>query len=381
MTGVAPGAPPRLEFDRVSALQPRNSRAGSHAPGGLVREVRFALDPGRCLALLGDDQSGGSLLLDIAAGHCRPSSGQVRLDGITLDAQTVRRRRLGMVSPRDPLFPHLSVRGNVAFALRARRCSLPERRRRVDEALALLGLEEHADQRPSALDDAVASRAAIARALVADPAALLLDNPFARLGPAPREALQRTLRRLIRARDLTVLMRTDDRDEALLLGDEIGILGDGVLHQVGTASALLDRPASPVVAQRFGDANLLTGRVIDIDDEVATIRLSSGHEMTAEPDRRLEDGALCVLCIRPERIAVAFVTRPGLELGTDALPATLLEAIQFGDHVRLRFRLEDGFELLVRRPPAAIAGDLRPGRPALLAWQAHQARVFAAPFG
>jgi putative spermidine/putrescine transport system ATP-binding protein len=83
--------------------------------------------------------------------------------------------------------------------------------------------------------------------------------------------------------------------------------------------------------------------------------------------------------VRPDRIATAFIRRPGLDTDTDSVPATLLEAVHLGDHLRLRFRLADGSELLVKRPPAAMAAELRPDRPALLAWQPHQARVFAAP--
>lgn len=365
------GSQPCLTLDRISALRPRQT-------GGLLRDVSFGLAAGGCLALLGDRQAGGSLLLDVVAGHEAASSGRITCNGVVIDRLAASKRRFGMVSTRDPLFPHLSVRGNIDFALNASGTRPAERERRVDEALALLGLEALAEQRPAALDDAARIRAAIARVVVFDPQAILLDDPFATLDPAPRQSLQRMLRRLMRARNLTVLLTTGDRDEALLLGNEIGILDGGRLHQVGSAPTLLDRPADPTVAHRLGDANLLTGRIVRVDDEVALVRLSCGHEMEAEPAEALQDGALCVLCVRPDRIAIAFINRPGLEPATDSLPGTLIEAIHLGDHLRLRFRLEDGSELLVRRPPAAIAGELRADRPALLAWQPHQARVFAA---
>ncbi len=347
-------------------------------PGGTLKGVSLDLLPGRCLALLGDQQAGGSLLLDVVAGHHRSGSGQVLLDGIAVDEQPPARRRFGAVSLRDPLFPHLSVSGNVSFPLRAQGLTAAERQRRVGETLALLGLEASAQQRPDSLDAAARTRTALARALAFDPKLILLDHPFAVLEPAPRQLLQRTLRRLVRARGLTVLLTTADRDEALLLGDEIGILQGGRLHQVGTVQVLLDRPADPVVAYRLGDANLLTGRVVRLDDEIASVRLSCGHEMEAEPGEALEEGMLCVLCVRPDRIATAFIQRQGLETGSDSVPATLLDAVHMVDHLRLRFRLADGSELLVRRPPAASTAELRPDRPALLAWQPHHARVFAA---
>ena len=371
MNRLGNGGIPRLSLARLQAGDPAH-------PDGILQAVSLDLSPGRCLALLGDRQAGGSLLLDVVAGHRRSEDGQVLLDGLAIDGQPPGRRRVGMVSVRDPLFPHLSVSDNVSFPLRAQRTAAAERQRRVGEALALLGLEGSAQRRPRALDDAARIRAALARALVFDPRLILLDDPFALLDPAPRQLLQRTLRRLVRARGLTVLLVTADRDEALLLGDEIGILHAGRLHQVGTAQALLDRPADPVVAGRLGDANLLTGRIVHLDDEIASVRLSCGYEMEAEPGEALEEGMLCVLCVRPDRIATAFIQRPGLELGSNAVPATLLDAVHLVDHLRLRFRLADGSELLVRRPPAALASELRPDRPALLAWQPHHARVFAA---
>ncbi len=371
MSRIGNGTVARVSLVRLQASDPAR-------PGGILQEVSLHLPAGRCLALLGDRQAGGSLLLDVVAGHRRSTSGQVLVDGLAIDDQPPAGRWFGMVSGRDPLFPHLSVSDNVSFPLRARGVAAGERQRRVGEALALLGLEASAQQRPRTLDDATRIRTALARALVFDPKLILLDDPFAVLDPAPRQLLQRTLRRLVRARGLTILLATADRDEALLLGDEVGVLEAGRLHQVGTAQVLLDRPADAVVAYRLGDANLLTGRIVRLDDEVASVRLSCGHEMEAEPDAALEEGMLCVLCVRPDRIATAFIRGPDLETGSNTVPATLLDAVHLVDHLRLRFRLADGSELLVRRPPAALAADLRPNRPALLAWQPHHARVFAA---
>lgn len=372
--------PPRLALPDLSVLRPRRAHHLQHATG-LLRSVSLELEPARCLALLVGPHSGGSLLLDVVAGHVAASTGQILLDGIDIGSHTVAARQLGMVSSRDPLFPHLSVRGNVAFAARALGLASAPRARRVDDALALLGLEALADRSPSTLDPAGCVRASIARALVLEPRLLLLDDPFGRLATVPRQALQRTVRRLVRARGLTILLTTGDRDEALLLGDEIGVLEAGRLHQVGTASALLDDPADAMVAGRVGDANLLTGRIASLDEGVAVVRLSCGREMEAEPGEALLEGMLCVMCVRPDRVATAFLNRPGADMEAGSLPATLVEAVHFGDHLRLRFRLEDGSEMLVRRPPAAVMGELRPHRPAVLAWQPHQARVFAAASG
>ncbi len=376
MTSTADPIPPRLALDRISAL-------GAPGSGRLLRAVTFSVPAGRCLAVLGSDDDGAALLLDLVAGHAAHGSGTIRLDGQALERRPPQARGVGVVSSRDPLFAHLDVAGNIAFPLRARSIEAGERARRVGDALALLGLDAVAGLRPRALQAGDRVRTAIARALVAAPALLALHAPFLGVAPAERAALQRSLRRLVRARGLTVLLCTADRDEALFLGDEIGVLDAGTLHQVGTAPELLDRPADAVVAARIGDANLLPGRIDRLDDDTALVRLASGHALEAEPVGTLEAGAPCVLCVRPERIAIAMLSRPDAAgghdvAGGDALPAMLQEAIHFGDHLRLRFRLADGTELLVRRPASASMAELRPDRMALLAWQAHQARVFAA---
>jgi putative spermidine/putrescine transport system ATP-binding protein len=361
---------PRLALDGVRL-------AGATPADGTGRgTLSFALGAGECLALLVASASEGSPLIDMLAGHAAPEAGRILVDGHDIAALPPGRRRIGVISARDPLFGHLSVRRNVAFPLSVQRIGEPERGHRVHQILALLGLESQADKRPAVLSPAEAVRAALARALVTDPAAVLLDDPFGLLDPAPRRAMHQLLRRLARARGLTVLLVTRDREEALVMGERIGILDKTGLRQIGTATELLDRPADETVASGFGEANSLTGRVEWVEDDVAHVRLSAGPCMDAMAAPELEPGALCVVCVRPERIATAFISGGEDALGTDALAGTLSDIVHLGDHLRLRFRLAGGGELLVRRPASQPTTGLRPDRPALLAWQAAHAVAF-----
>lgn len=363
---------PALELRDLSALSP--NRRDGRLRGASLRAFR-----GSCLALLGERADAGRFLLELVTGYERPSSGAVLVDGVSVSALPPGRRGVAMVSERDPLFPFLSLRDNVLLPLRARRLRPAERERRADEMLAILGLDAVARRRADAVEPADAVRARLARALVFDPAVVLLDDPLGRLDAPVRDALRRTLRRLIAARRLCVVLSTVDRDEALLMGDAVGVLHEGALPQLGPAEQLLDRAASPAVARVLGDANLLPGQVLRSEDEVVSVRLACGAVMDAEAAAPLPAGAFCVLSVRPDRIATAFLSRPPAGPGEDGdLPAVLLDAVHMGDHARLRFRLSDGAELLVRRPPAARTGEMRPGRAAMLAWQPHQARAFAA---
>ncbi|MCQ8279946.1 ABC transporter ATP-binding protein [Acetobacteraceae bacterium KSS8] len=363
-------SPPPFRLS-VEALRVRGARQA-------VVSASFSIAPGRTLALLGDAADGTSLLLDAIAGHAPIDHGAILRDGRPIGALPPRDRGIGLVSPRDPLFTHLDVAGNIGFPLRVRGLPSSERDRRIADGLALLGLDAVAHVCPADLSPADAVRAALARALAADPVLLLLDAPLQLLRPREREQLRRSLKRLVGARGLTMLLATEDRDEALSMGDEVGVLDRGTLHQVDSGAALLERPCDAVVAARIGDANLLPGRILENDGETARVRLPTGHVMEAEPFGALPENAACTLAVRPDRIATAFLNRRGseMEAAEDALPGTLQDVLHLGDHLRLRFRLADGMELLVRRPPAAILAELRPGRVAMLAWQPHQARVF-----
>ena len=336
----------------------------------------FTLAAGESVALLASDATAASLLIDRLAGHAPLPAGRILLEGSDITARPPGERRLGVISDRDPLFEHLSLRGNVAFPLAARRVREPARGHRVQQMLALLDLEAQADRFPRALSPAERLRTSLARILVSDCSVVLLDDALRGLDPPSRRDMQHLLRRLVRARGLSLLLVTSDREEALTLGERIGILDGMRLRQLAPAAELLDRPADEHVATGFGEANSLTGQVEWVEDDVARIRLSAGPSMEAMAAGALSPGMLCCVCVRPERIAVAFLSGAGGAFGSDALSGTLSDLVHLGDHLRLRFRLAGGGEMLVRRPAAQPVSGLRIDRPAQLAWQAAHAVAF-----
>lgn len=346
--------------------------------GASIPALSFAIAPGACLALLGDRAAELSCLLDALAGHLPGLGGQILLDGRDVAALPAGHRGMGLFSARDPLFAHLTVRRNLAFPLEARGMARQAVAARVDAVLALLGLDGCAGCRPRGLAPPDDWRARLGRLLVFAPSVLLLDDPFAGLERVDRLAMRRLLARMARAQGLTMLLATGDREDALLLSESIGLLAGRVLLQTGGAAELFDRPDCEQVAIRFGDANALTGRVAWVENDLASIRLASGAQVEALAGHGLAGETLCTLCVRPDRIATLFSTgRAAAEdEGEGTLPAVLVELHHMGDHIRLRFRLEDGQEVLVRRPPAQTLTGLAPGQTARLAWQSEHAVAF-----
>lgn len=342
---------------------------------GAERPLDLVLHEGECLALLASGVRDVEPLVDALAGYRPASPGQLLLRGRDIGDLPAGRRQIGLVSARDPLFDHLSVLANLTFPLAARKLGRTESDHRIRQTLALLGLEGLAPRRAASLAAAERVRVALARVLVCEPALIVLEHPTSGLTLTERRDLRQILRRLVRARGLSLLFATTEREEALVMGDRIGLLEGSRLHQVGTASELLDRPANEAVAVWFGEANRLTGSVAWIEDDVAHVRLSAGPSMDCAAAPGLEEGGLCVVCVRPERIATAFVSDEE-SFGEERLAGTLAEILHLGDHLRLRFRLAGGGEILARRPAAQPLGSLHADRSALLAWQAVHATAF-----
>ncbi|POF62819.1 ABC transporter ATP-binding protein [Novacetimonas maltaceti] len=348
-----------------------------------TRPFSFGVGAGECHALLGTRGEYLSIMADALAGHRPALDGNVVVGGIDVTDRPPLTRMCGLWSARDPLFAHMTVFANLLFPLRVRGIARAEATDRARQAVALLGLEGLEELRPAMLDEEQALRVGLARVMVTAPPVIVLDDPFAALPPDRRRSMRGFLGRLVRARDLCVVMTTCDRDDALVMAERIGFVHGPDLLQTGTAADLFDRPSCDRVATGFADANALTGRVEQIEEDVAVIHLPGGLTVQAMAAPGLVEDSLCTVCVRPDRIATLFPARPGAmggiagEDGEPAmLPAVLVDMRHMGTYIRMRLRLSNGDEMLVRRPPLQIVCGVEPGRPALLAWQAGQAIAF-----
>lgn len=321
---VNPGTSRRLEVRDVAKRFEGQS---------VLRGVDLTVEKGTSVTLLGPSGCGKTTLLRVIAGLERPEQGTVTLgDRVLADGGKFvppEKRRIGMVFQDWALFPHLDVAANVAYGLPR---ELSDRERAVADALNMVGLSGFENRMPSTLSGGEQQRVAIARAIAPRPDAILLDEPFSNLDAGLRATVRSDTRALLRDLEMTTLFVTHDQGEAFVLGDEVAVMRDGVIHQQAPADQLYSSPVDPWVAAFVGEANLLLA-----DANGQSARTILGDIPLAE----LAFGPRTVL-LRPEQIHLS----PG--------SAGEVKNVEFYGH-DCSYRVEvDGTEIIVRSIAAPV---------------------------
>ncbi|MDB5574162.1 MAG: spermidine/putrescine transporter ATPase subunit [Tardiphaga sp.] len=322
-------ATPLLRIDRVS------KRFGDV---GAVDDLSLEIGRGEFFALLGPSGCGKTTLLRLLAGFETPDTGRLLLDGADIAPVLPHRRPVNMMFQNYALFPHLSVRDNIAFGLK--RAALPraEIAARVAEMVALVRLDGLEARKPDQLSGGQRQRVALARALARRPRLLLLDEPLAALDKKLRDSTQLELMALQRRLGTTFVVVTHDQDEAMTMADRIGVMKEGRLIQVATPRTLYEAPNSRWIAGFVGDVNLIEGRVvarhgarIDVTtDSVGTLR-------AVATDAQAQDH-VC-LAIRPEKMRLAW---PGSAADANARAGTITGVGYLGGVTLYTIRLDGG---------------------------------------
>ena len=293
-----------------------------------VRDLNHVFAPGSYVCLLGPSGCGKSSTLRMIAGHEDVTEGNILLSGQDISHLTPAQRGTAMMFQNYALFPHLSVRDNVAFSLRMKGVDKATRHKRADELLELVDMTHYADRLPAQLSGGQQQRVALARALVTDPKVLLLDEPLSALDPFLRIRMRAELKKLQRELGITFIHVTHGQDEALALADEIVVMNNAVIEQAGTARDVWAAPRTEFVARFIGGHN-----VIDLEGGKATVRADA------------------------------------VRLTQDGLPATVVAVEYQGASVAVTTQTETGAEVLALLPEDQFfASPKSPGEPVRLSW-------------
>src|SRR5882672_1386740 len=275
-----------------------------------VDGVSFTVPAGEIVVLLGPSGCGKTTTLRCVAGLEHPTGGSISIAGrvVSQPSQGIqvapRLRDLGMVFQSYAVWPHMTVRQNVVYPLKHRKLSRSDARRKVDEALELVGLSEYAERPVVALSGGQMQRVALARSIVYRPQLLLLDEPLSNLDAKLRLRLRDDLRVILKQTGMTALYVTHDQAEAVVLGDRIGVMRDGKLLQMGTPDQIYNRPADLFVANFTGATNELTGTLAERNGRFGVVDLGEGQHIEATLVHPLTAGDRVRIALRPENIAL-----------------------------------------------------------------------------
>ncbi len=314
-----------------------------------VDGVSLDVADGEFFTLLGPSGCGKTTLLRMVAGFCDLDRGAIHFGERRIDTLPPHRRSAGMVFQNYAIFPNLSVAGNVAYGLKARRVPAHEIAGKVSRALKLVHLDGYGERWPHELSGGQLQRVAIARCLVIEPAVLLLDEPLSNLDAQLRVEMRGEIRQLQQTLKITALYVTHDQEEALAISDRIAVMRAGRLEQVGAPAAIYNHPASPFVAEFMGTTNLLRGAVTGgpiAAEAGAWVRVQVGGQDFLLGARGARAGATITFSLRPESLRpVASGAAPPAGW---ALLTARLERVEFlGALTRMDMQLADGTRLRV----------------------------------
>jgi iron(III) transport system ATP-binding protein len=270
-----------------------------------VDSINLTIPAGSLFFLLGPSGCGKTTLLRMLAGFSEPTSGTIKFGEQDVTDLPANKRNCGMVFQSYALWPHMTVRQNVAFGLEIRKVGKADITRRVDAALESVQMSKYAERKPNQLSGGQQQRVALGRALVIEPTVLLLDEPLSNLDAKLRLEMRSSIRHICKAAKITAVYVTHDQKEALSMADGMAVLRDGKVIQTGQPRAMYDRPATKFVADFLGETNFVPATVTGVQGDAMLLDTPAGKvRSTKFPSPTPAVGTKVTLSIRPEAIAV-----------------------------------------------------------------------------
>ena len=326
--------------------------------------VSLNIKEGEFFTLLGPSGCGKTTLLRMIAGFNSIEKGEIRFDDQVINKVPAYERNIGMVFQSYAIFPHLTVRENVAYGLKARKVGKKEMDERVDEALKLVQIEHLADRKPNELSGGQQQRVALARAFVIEPSVLLMDEPLSNLDAKLRVQMRTVIKKLQRRLGITTIYVTHDQEEALAISDRIAVMKDGNIMQIGTPNEIYAKPQNPFVAGFIGVSNFL-------DCEVEGGKVTIAGELTIDIPVKKEYKGKGKLSARPEQL---FFSETGM-------PGKILFSTFLGDFIEYEVELDNGQSLIVNEYTKDTASVHEDGKKVFLSFDPNRISLYIAETG
>jgi len=356
------------------AIRRVSKRFGSVAA---LDDVSFDIMRGEFFSLLGPSGCGKTTLLRSIGGFEAPTAGDIQIDGQSVLHLAPYARPTNMIFQHLALFPHMNLRDNVAFGLRMKRTDAATIARRVEEALALVRLEGYGDRGIDQISGGQKQRVAMARALVNDPAVLLLDEPLGALDLQLRLQMQVELRRLQRQLGATFVFVTHDQGEAMAMSDRIAVMNSGRIQQIGTPAEIYERPVNRFVATFIGHANLIEGRVAEQRADGTALIDVEGLRVAGTAQALAAPGASMLAVMRYEKLQIEAGGNASVAgTGTSTL-ATVSEKTYMGAALRFVCRPGVGPTLTVDAPNTEAGRAISEGDSVRVSWAASEINLLA----
>lgn len=298
-----------------------------------VRDVSLDIEPGEIVALLGSSGCGKTSTLRMIAGFEAVTQGEILIGDRPIHTLPPARRGVAMAFEGYSLYPPLTLRENIAFALKSEKLGAAETNRRVDEIARLLELEPHLDRYPSTVSAGQQQRASLGRALVRKADLYLLDEPMGQLEPQLRAVLRGRLKRYLREHGLTAILVTHDQTEANALADRIAVMEGGVLQQFASPATLKNEPANLYVGTFIGEPPMNVYRVTPIVGDGRVSLRANDEELFGYAASELGDGLVSLLSARRE--VVVGVRPADVAIGSGGAPAKIVTNQWIGDQIHL----------------------------------------------
>src|SRR3954453_9312652 len=331
-----------------------------------LQPTDLEISEGEFFCLLGPSGCGKTTTLNLVGGFVSPSDGEILIPGQSVNKHPPYRRAVNTVFQNYALFPHMTVRDNVGFGLKMARVAKRDAAGRIEEALALVGLEEFADRLPAQLSGGQQQRVAVARALVNQPAVLLLDEPLGALDLKLRKRLQIELAQIHRDVGTTFVYVTHDQEEAMSMATRIAVMNDGHVEQVGAPHEIYHRPKTAFVADFIGESNFME---VELRPDERAAQLDNGVVVPAPPSRAR---GRATLMVRPESIQV----QRAADANGAGLRGRIAQSSFLGSHTRVAVNC-DGVPAPVTAAlfgtEGVAAQDLVPETEVVLVWDAADA--------